>query len=251
MDLKTMFGGVSIGKETSGNIKPSIRGLAVKVADGKYVARDGDGFLDVGGFVFDGGDKYVYRLPVNEQQVEPGDLLVMSDSPFQTLFVKSVKDGTIVGLDPASGSVVEYVPHTNMFGLTFFVKAVSLIDNLGAGSGSGSGIDLLPLLLLSNDGGGMSGSGDGDSGLTTLLLLQSLGGGQTTDINKLLPLLLLKGNKGDGLESLLLLQALGLNLGNMGAGSPGSYTGKPVLPPGAKTTLGAGKPSRSESPEKA
>jgi len=142
MDLKSMFGGVSIGREMSGNIKPSIKGLAVKVADGKFVARDGNGFFDVGGFVFDRGDKYVYRLPVNEGQVQAGDLLIMSDSPFQALFVEAVKDGTIIALDPTSGSVVEYVPHTNMFGMKFFVKAVSLIENIGSGAATG----LLPLL---------------------------------------------------------------------------------------------------------
>jgi hypothetical protein len=248
MDLKSIFGGVSIGRDTSGNVKPSIKGLAVKVADGTFVARDGDGFLDVGGFVFDGGEKYVYRLPVSEQQVEPGDLLIMSDSPFQALFVKAMKDGTIFGLDPTSGSVVEYVPHANMFGLKFFVKAVSLIENLG----SGGAAELLPLLLLGDGGGGMTGSGDGDSGLTTLLLLQSLGGGQAADINKLLPLLLLlKDNKGDSLESLLLLQALGLNLGNLGAGSLGSPANKPGLPPGTKTAYSAGKTGRPESADKA
>ena len=68
---------------------------------------------------------------------------------------------------------------------------------------------------------------------------------------QLLPLLLLKGNKGDGLESLLLLQALGLNLGSLGAGSLGSSPNKPGLPPGTKTTYGAGKPSRTESSDKA
>lgn len=40
MDLKSIFGGVLIGRDTSGNVKPSIKGLAVRVADGKFVARD-------------------------------------------------------------------------------------------------------------------------------------------------------------------------------------------------------------------
>jgi hypothetical protein len=242
MDLKSIFGGVSIGKETTGNIRPSIKGLAVKVADGKFVARDGDGFFDVGDFVFDGGEKYVFRLPVNEDQVVPGDLLVLSDAPFQALFVKTIKDGTISGLDPTSGAVMEYPPHTNMFGVRFFVKAVSLIENLGSG-----GTDMLPLLLLlGGDGGGMA-SGESDSSLTTLLLMQSLGGGQNADISKLLPLLLLKGNKGDGLESLLLMQVLGLNLGNFSASSLGASIGKPGLPP-AKAAYGEGKAGLRRQP---
>jgi len=75
--------------------------------------------------------------------------------------------------------------------------------------------------------------------------------GQALDINKLLPLLLLKGNKGDCLESLLLLQALGLNLGNLGTALLGSSPNKPGLPPGTKTTYDAGKPGRTGSPDKA
>ena len=38
MDNMSIFGGVSIGKETSGNIRPSVKGLAVRVGDGSFVA---------------------------------------------------------------------------------------------------------------------------------------------------------------------------------------------------------------------
>lgn len=247
MDLKSIFGGVAIGREASGNVKPSIKGLAVRVADGNFVARDGDGLVNVSGFVFDGGDKYVYRLPVNEQQIEPGDLLITSDAPFRSLFVKSVKDGIIVGLDPQSSAVIEYVPPTNMLGVKFFVKAVSLIGSLGSGAAS----DLLPLLLMADGSNSMSDAGDGDNGLTTLLLMQTLGGGKSMDINKLLPLLLLKGNKSDGLESLLLLQFMGLNPGSMDAGVLGSPAHLPGLQNGPRSTNGERKPGRSESSDKA
>jgi hypothetical protein len=214
------------------------------VADDKFVARDGDGFFDVGDFVFDGGDKFVYRLPVGEHQVEPGDLLVISDTPFQALFVKAVKGGAIIGLDPHSGSIVEYLPRANMFGIKFFVKAISLIENLG----SGPTTDLLPLLLLGGDND-ITGAGESNGGLTTLLLLQSLGGGSTLDMSKLLPLLLLNGNKGDGVESLLLMQALGSNFGGLSSGLLDSAAKNPVLP--SKATYSLGKAARTESHDKA
>jgi hypothetical protein len=213
MDMKSIFGGVSIGKETSGNIKPSVKGLAVRVGDGSFMARQGDGLFDVGGFVFDGGERFVFRVPVSAQQIEPGDLLILSDTPFRALFVRAVRDGIVHGLDPQSSSNIEYVPPSNLFGVNFFVKAVSLIANLG----TGDGIDLMPLLLLS-DGNGSSGGGSGDDGLMTLLMLQGLTGGSSPDMAKLLPLLILKGAGGGGLESLLLMQALGLNLGALASG---------------------------------
>jgi hypothetical protein len=248
MDFKSIFGDISIGRETSGNIRPSIKGPAVRIADGTFVAQDGDGLLDVSGFVFDGGEKFVYRLPVNEQQIERNDLLIISDSPFQALFVKEVKQGTIVGLNPQSSSLIEYVPHGNIFGFKLFVKVVSLIDRLGSSAGD---TDLLPLLLLGDSD--HSTSGDDASPLTMLLLLQTLGGdrGQSLDMNKLLPLLLLKGAKGDGLESLLMLQALGLNAGNLGAGLMHAPTANSAGPPSdTPKSYAAGKPVHAEAPHK-
>lgn len=228
MNLRTIFGGVAIGKDTSGNIKPSVKGLAVKVSDTKFVVRDGDSLLDVDGFVIDGGDRYVYRMPVKPDQVEAGDLLITSDDPFHALFVKAVgksKNGTIRALDPRTSTEVDYIPQTNMFGVRFFVKAISLVEGLGGGGAD----NLLALLALSEGGlgglgggaaagaaGGAAGGAGGDDNLATLLLLQGFGG-KAVDINKLLPFLLLKG-KGDSLETILLLQALGINLGNLGGG---------------------------------
>jgi hypothetical protein len=243
MDLKAIFGGISVGKDNSGNIKPSIKGLAVKVAEGNFVAREGDKLVDVGGFVFDGGEKFIIRLPVTAEQVVPGDLLVLADEPFQALFVTEISAALIAGLNPQTSTRLEYVPRSNMFGLNLLVKVVSLLENFGAGSA----IDLLPLLLMGDGGLG----GDDDSGLSTLLLLQSLGGGApSTDLTKLLPLLLLKGGKGDGLESLLMLQALGLNLGNLGAPALQSSKG-PVgdLSQETKKAPG-GRPERGGAAEK-
>jgi hypothetical protein len=163
--------------------------------------------------------------------VQAGDLLITSDDPFHALFVKGKgRNGTIKAIDPRTSTEVDYIPPTNMFGVRFFVKAISLVEGLG-----GQGADnLLPLLALSEGGlgglglgggaaaggggaaGGAGGAGGTEDLLGTLLVLQGFGG-QAADINKLLPLLLLKG-RGDGLETLLLLQAFGLNLGNLGGG---------------------------------
>jgi hypothetical protein len=247
MNLKSIFGGVAIGKDTSGNIKPSIKGLAVRLADGKFVVKDGEGFLDVAGFVFDGGDKYVFRLPVKEEQIKPDDLLIISDSPFQSLFVTAVKEGTIIGLDPQTSTIVQYVPPKNMFGITFFVKAVNLLGSFADGGTT----DVLPMLLLSDGLGGLSGAGAGEDNLSTLLLLQTLGGGQTADMSTMLPFLLLNGNNGNGLETLLLLQTLGLNLGNLGTNESRTAHGKQALPPVGKTNVPEGERWRTESPTKA
>jgi hypothetical protein len=243
MDLKAILGGISVGKDTSGNIKPSIKGLAVKVADGNFLARDGEALIDVGGFVFEGAENLVVRVPVPAEQVGPGDLLVLADDPFQALFVTEVSTAVIAGLNPQTSTRLEYVPHSNMFGRKLLVKVVSLLENIG----TGGGVDLLPLLLL-----GDGGTGGDESSLSTLLLLQSLGGGeQPTDLTKLLPLMLLKGGNGDGLGSLLMLKAMGFDLTNIGSAPLPSPKGPLMGLPKDTRRASSTRPERSGSSDKA
>lgn len=201
MDIQSLLSGVALGKDTSGNFKPSIKGLAVRRPDGKFVVHDGQQMLDVSDLTLDGADNFIYRLPM--QSVKQGDVIITSDSPFSVLFVQDVSDnGKLSGLDPHTNTVVEYIPPANLLNIHFFVKVVSLLDGL---AGDMERDNLLPLLLLNNKS---------NDGLTTVLLMQALGG-TSLDSKNLLPLLLLLGNKndsnktGDSLTTLLLLQTFG------------------------------------------
>ena len=200
MDTKAIFGRVRIGKDTSGNFKLSFKGLAVRTEDGKFFAKDGDHMLDVSDLTLDGAEGYIYRLPV--QSVKPGDLIITSENPFDVLFVQAVgEDGGLSGLDPRNNTVVDYVQPTNLFNVQFFVKVVSLVDVLG---GNTANEQLLPFLLLAN----RSERGRTDDSLTTLLMLQALGGNPLDGNSLLLPLLLMDG-KSDALEMFFLMQVLG------------------------------------------
>src|SRR6266487_2094120 len=224
MDFKSIFGGIAIGKDISGNFKLSFKGLAIRASDDKFVAKDGDQFLDVTDLTLDGTENFVYRLPV--QNVNNGDVVIMSENPFTVMFVQNVdQDGTTIsGYVPQTGTIESWFPTTNVLNVQFFVKVVSLLDGLG-GDNTGAN-NLLPLLLLGKRGNGSN----SDDSLTALLMLQAFGG-KTLDGNNLLPLLLLSGSKGDGLETLLLMQGLGggkNSLGNLlGNGSP-PLTGEKV-----------------------
>jgi hypothetical protein len=217
MDIKSVFGGVSIGKDTSGYFKISANGLAVKTLDGKYITyvRDPahankDHLLDVSGLTLDGGDNFIYRIPVTE--VERGDLIITSETPFSALFVRddAKANEKLSGLDPQSNRLVDYVLPTNLFNVRFFVKVFNLIQGGGLGklAPGGKPLDpnLLQLLLLGDKT---------DDSLALFLLAQGLGGGalagKALDINSLIPLLLLsdKGGKSDILTILLLTQILG------------------------------------------
>ena len=62
MNLQSLFGNVTLGKDASGNLKQSLRGLAVRAsADGKFIARDGDQYVDVTELTIEGGENYVYQ----------------------------------------------------------------------------------------------------------------------------------------------------------------------------------------------
>jgi len=223
MDVKSLFGGVAIGKDTSGNLKPSFNKLAVKDWSGKFVSMDPDNetLINNENFVIDGGDSYVYRVPVKE--VNRGDLIIKCDNPFDVLFVLEQHDGKIVGLNPLTKNHETYSPPHNLLfqNVQFFVKAVSLVDAIGDGD---FGRNLLPLILLSDGFGTTTGSTGSSSSLTSLILLQALGG-KDVDLNKLLPFLVLSESRGDSAGKLLALQGLGLGLADLNSTSSSNNRG--------------------------
>src|SRR5437773_909844 len=109
MDLKSLFGGVSIGRDTSGNFKMSLLSdrieLAVRTPDGQFYAKDKNGLKNVTELTVDAFDGMVFRLPVTK--VKEGDVLIVSESPFTAVFVDKVdSNGTARVLNPASSSAV-------------------------------------------------------------------------------------------------------------------------------------------------
>ena len=221
MDLKSLFGGVSMGRDTSGNFKMSLVGdrmdLAVKTADGQFYARDEGGLRNVTGVTLDAFGGMIFKLPATK--VNKGDVIVVSESPFNAVFVEEVgEDERVRVLNPAISSQVDYVQPKNLLGQRFFIKATSLLDSFGGDKSQNS----LLLLLLSGKGEGGS-----QTDLLPLLLMMMQGYGGAGELNNpLLMALLLRGGAGSGdpLETLLLLQALGgFNMKTFGQG-PGKGT---------------------------
>jgi len=231
MDLKSLFGGVNIGKDTSGNLKPSFTGLAVRDWGGRFISMDSknETLVDNINFVIGGNESYVYRIPVKD--VNKGDVIIKSDNPFDALFVLEENNGQITGLNPLTKNRDTYTPPRNLLiqGAQFFIKAVSLVDAIGGGGG---GQDLLSLILLSDgaataSNGATTATGDtGISSLTSLIILQALSG-KAVDINKLLPFLLLSQSPGNGAGELLALQGLGIGLIGPNPATPGTGTASP------------------------
>src|SRR5215831_10016280 len=203
MNLHAAFGGIAIGRDNSGNFRPSLRGVAVRVEKSRFVGLDNNQLLDVTPFTFDNADNVVYRVPVRKPAV--GDLIVTSDAPLRVLFVQVVLDnGHIGGLDPTSGADIEYAPTANILNVRMYVKVMSLLDGM-IGNLEHDNLMLLSLLA------GIEGrSGTGDNILLPLLLLRSRDGPPVD--RDLLPLLLLQSasmGAGGMVEALLLQELVG------------------------------------------
>jgi hypothetical protein len=217
MNTQSLFGSVAIGKDTSGNFKQSVYGLAVRSGpQGRFIARRDGELVDVTDLTFDGTENLVYRFP-KKNPTPKQDIIIRSDIPFSVLFVEEVSDGgTVKGIDPATGEIQEYRPVTNLLNTHFFVAPVGP-ENLISGDEDNDGKELLPLLLLLGNQG--TGAITADP-LTTILLLRSLGS-KEIDSKMLMMLLLLRGgaagggNQGTGaitadpLTTILLLRSLG------------------------------------------
>jgi hypothetical protein len=221
-DIDCIFG-VEIGRDKSGNFALGLNGLAVRTPDDRFVVPYLDGgiarLVDASCLLFSGLDPYVFRFPV--LAVEPGDLIVTADSPFSALFVVEAHGDFVRGVVPGTQQLVRYVPPSNIFGQSFFVKVFSIFNLFGGGGGEGpfkggGGINplffllccggregrqensLLTALLFSQfaAGGGFGAKG-GAANFAPLLALLSVGGGE--DLNPLLLLALSGGfNPGAG-----------------------------------------------------
>jgi len=210
MNLQSIFGSVAIGKDTSGNFKQSIYGIAVKNAEGKFIARhsrekghrrsEGGGdeeenspdFMDVTDLTLDATEGLFYRMPVKMEDLKPNDIIIRSDNPFSVLFVEEVRSDSVRGFDPSSNQMQTYKPLANMLDIKFLIRIVgpgNLLDDNDSN-------ELLPLLLAGNQGAG----GQNDS-LSSLLLLKALGSGKTDD--KMLRTLMLLGNNNNAGNNLL------------------------------------------------
>ena len=190
MNADSIFGSLAIGKDTSGNFRQSIYGLAVRsTANGRFIALHDKKLVDVTELTIDGTENLIYRIP-KKRPIPKKDIIVRSDNPFAVMFVEEVlAGGTVKGIDPATGDVEEYHPVTNLLNMHFFVTVsgpASLLANTDSH-------ELLPLLLLSSQAGGTTTADP----LTMILLLQGLGS-KKLDSTVLTTLALLRGGLAGG-----------------------------------------------------
>lgn len=209
MNLDSLFGGIAIGRDNSANFRPSLKGVAVRIEKNRFVTYDNDQLLDVTPLTFEGHDDTLYRVPIKDPK--RGDLIIISDNPLRVLFVQEVlANGHLRGLDPINSTVSNYVPTSNLLNLKFYIKIVSLMDEMLNRTDQ----DKLLLLSLLGKSDGRTGMGEN---LLPLLLLES-SGGQVLDPDLIRLLLLIRSvsTSGGGAAEALVLQRLMQNFPRTG-----------------------------------
>jgi hypothetical protein len=200
-----IFKNVEMGKAT--DVVFSVNGPAFKTAEGTYISKNkkDEGYTEVDGLTFDSMDSFCYMVPVSKKDVVVGDYVRHNGSWVRVIEV--LENGSLRVDKIFAQERVEIIPTKNIFGFDFYVKLVSLTEDLfGASANEANPFgNTLPFLLLSEDG-----SKDFDKFLPFILMGNGSFGGES--MKNLLPLMLFSGDKGGKMNDLLPLMLMGENL---------------------------------------
>jgi hypothetical protein len=216
--LQCLFG-LKLGSDMSDHFALTSKGLAIRGRGGRLyrLGKDKDSPLeDVTPFEVRLPKPYAFRIPITK--INPGSVIVTSDSPFAALFVvKVLGPARIRCIDPFRHELIEYLTPVNLFGLPIVAEVVSVLDLLSrSGLQTGDtehGLSPLALVLLASRGGRLA------ADLSTVLLRAQLvgqlvrrqeeGSWSGGSLNAALFALMPTGDPGDDLTTFLLAQALG------------------------------------------
>ena len=177
------------------SVRMSMYGMAVKNANGNYVAYDAANkrIMDVDILNFEGANKFMYKMPVAVKDVAVGDIVVHMRKPMIVLGVN--EDNTFTVVDVYNGEEKIIIPANSPFGWSFMTKVVSFI-NFGSADASNPFGNMLPLLLLSD-------SKSKDDNLLPLMLMA----GGNMDMSNPMMMYALMGNRTN--DPMMLMLAMG------------------------------------------
>ena len=191
---KTMNFNFDFGPVDS-SVRMSMYGMAVKNANGNYVAYDAANkrIMDVDILNFDGANKFMYKMPVAVKDVAVGDIVVHMRKPM--IVLNANEDNTFTVVDVYNGEEKIIIPTNSPFGWNFMTKVVSFI-NFGSADVSNPFGNMLPLLLLSD-------SKSKDDNLLPLMLMAN----GNMDMSNPMMMYALMGNRTN--DPLMLMLAMG------------------------------------------
>ena len=191
---KTMNFNFDFGPVDS-SVRMSMYGMAVKNANGNYVAYDAANkrIMDVDILNFEGANKFMYKMPVAVKDVAVGDIVVHMRKPMIVMSVH--EDNAFTVVDVYNGEEKIIIPSNSPFGWNFMTKVVSFI-NFGFADASNPFGNMLPLLLLSD-------SKSKDDNLLPLMLMA----GGNMDMSNPIVMYALMGNRTN--DPMMLMLAMG------------------------------------------
>ena len=184
------------------NVRLTFAGqIAIDTGKGRFKTYDSvkKSIIDTTELVM-GGNNLIMKLPV--QKVEEGDVIIKSKRFY---FVKNINDDNEIKVVSLDDSKIEiFAPETNLFGINFFIKVVSVF-NVGGGIGT---INPMSMFIMQKITGNKSVLTESDD-LMTILALTSLsnnGKGISDLLTNPMMMMLFCGEKESGLKSMLLLK---------------------------------------------
>jgi hypothetical protein len=173
-------------------------------------------------------------VPVLYEKIEAGDLLKIDGSFYIVDKLEANKGLRLIS--PTTGNVVNKPAKTNLYGMYFYTKIISLLDSAsGDATGGGlAGINPMMLMMLNKDGN--SGSGGNDM-MQMMLMSQMFSGGAAggAGMNPLMMMAMMGGgdNGNDEMMQLMLMSQLsGTGVNPMAGlfGQPTAPVAAPVAP---------------------
>ena len=117
--------GLEFGKYTGDQLAFSPAGIAVKKKDGEYVVYDkaNKTMISIGELKM---DIPFYMVPVLYEKIEAGDLLKI-DGSFYIVDKPEANKGLRL-ISPTTGNIVNKPAKTNLYGMYFYTKIISLLE---------------------------------------------------------------------------------------------------------------------------
>lgn len=164
--------GLEFGKYEGDDLALSMAGVAARKKDGGFVVYDTTNkqLIDVGDLKM---DVPFFMMPTAYDAIQEGDLLKI-DGTFLIVAAKTA-DGGLRCISPTTGSTVNKVARTNLWGFYFYTKIISLFNFGQQGGNPMQGMMANPMMMLlmskDNEGGNM------DNMMEMMLMGQIMGSG--------------------------------------------------------------------------
>lgn len=213
-----LFNNLNVGKYTREDVSYSLKGMAYKTIDEKYVAYcDGD-LVDVTDLLIDMKDM-LYSIPVSYNSIKAGDIILHNDTPVIVSGNPTEEAPfTIPVIFPKTKETRNIMPEKNIFNFNFVVKIVNLMEGLFKNNGANDTNpfgNLLPFMFLNNNS---------DEGTFKNLMLMNMVNGGAANTNPLFLYALMGDKSNDDLFKIMLLSQMNSTTFNFSTvfGSPTS-----------------------------